>query len=149
MRANITPFNTKEGQLWGEIRQAFKGPKLMEQLHFSMRRKHYSPRTEQSYRYWIRQYIFFDKKQHPSTLNGTHITAFLNHLATKRSVSASTQSQALNALTARDLYHDLASLICHSDGFSILTSASGPRLCLRPPPPFDRSQRRGRILPTG
>lgn len=70
----------------------------MEQLHFSMRRKHYSPRTEQSYRYWIRQYIFFHNKQHPSTLNGTHITAFLNHLATKRSVSASTQSQALNAL---------------------------------------------------
>ncbi len=70
----------------------------MEQLHFSMRRKHYSPRTEQAYRYWIRQYIFFHKKQHPSTLNGIHITAFLNYLATKRSVSVFTQSQALNAL---------------------------------------------------
>ncbi len=63
-----------------------------------MRRKHYSKRTEQAYRTWIRQYIFFHKKKHPATLNGTHITAFLNHLATVRSVSASTQSQALNAL---------------------------------------------------
>jgi len=63
-----------------------------------MRRKHYSKRTEQAYRYWIRQYIFFHKKQHPASLNETHITAFLNHLATERSVSSSTQSQALNAL---------------------------------------------------
>ena len=98
LRVNITPFNTKERPLWGEVRHAFKGPKLLDQLHFSMRRKHYSPRTEQSYRYWIRQYIFFHKKQHPATLNGTHIVTFLNHLATKRSVSASTQSQAFNAL---------------------------------------------------
>lgn len=70
----------------------------MEKFHFSMRRKHYSPRTEQSYRYWIKHYIYYHKKQHPAALNGTHITAFLNHLATTRNVSASTQSQALNAL---------------------------------------------------
>ena len=70
----------------------------MEQLHFAMRRKHYSPRTEQSYRYWIKHYIYFHKKRHPAELNATHVTAFLNYLATERQVSASTQSQALNAL---------------------------------------------------
>ena len=61
-------------------------------------RRHYSPRTEESYRHWIRQYIFFHNKQHPKTLDKSHIEAFLNHLAVNKTVSASTQSQALNAL---------------------------------------------------
>jgi len=96
---NTSPFHPQERPLWGTTREAFKGPKLLEQLHFAMRRKHYSPRTEQSYRYWIRHYIYFHKKQHPATLNATHVTAFLiNYLATNRQVAASTQSQALNAL---------------------------------------------------
>lgn len=61
-------------------------------------RRHYSPRTEESYRHWVRQYIFFHDKQHPNTLDKTHIEAFLNHLALNKTVSASTQMQALNAL---------------------------------------------------
>ena len=61
-------------------------------------RRHYSPRTEESYRLWVRQYIFFHNKQHPNTLDKTHIEAFLNHLALNKTVSASTQMQALNAL---------------------------------------------------
>jgi len=85
-------------KLWGTIRLAFKGPKLLEQLHFAMRRQHYSPRTEQSYRYWIRHYIYYFEKRHPSELNETHITQFLNYLAVNRQVAASTQAQALNAL---------------------------------------------------
>jgi integron integrase len=63
-----------------------------------MRRKHYSPKTERVYIYWLRQYFYFHKLQHPETLNAEHIRAFLTYLASDRKVSAATQSQALNAL---------------------------------------------------
>lgn len=46
----------------------------------------------------IRQFIFFHQKQHPSLLGSREVESFLNYLAVKRKVSASTQSQALNAL---------------------------------------------------
>ncbi|WP_223248146.1 phage integrase N-terminal SAM-like domain-containing protein [Sulfurirhabdus autotrophica] len=32
------------------------------------RRRHFSPRTEESYRYWIKQYIYFHGNRHPDTL---------------------------------------------------------------------------------
>lgn len=48
--------------------------------------------------YWIRQFIYFSDKRHPNTLGGAEVEAFLNHLAVNRRVSASTQTQALNAL---------------------------------------------------
>jgi len=62
------------------------------------RRRHFSPRTEESYRYWIRQYIFFHTKRHPRDLGVTEVEAFLNYLAVTRKVAASTQTQALNAI---------------------------------------------------
>ena len=55
-------------------------------------------RTEESYRYWIKQYIYYHGKQHPDTLGGAEVESFLNYLAVERQVAASTQSQALNAL---------------------------------------------------
>lgn len=70
----------------------------MDMVSIVCRRRHYSPRTEDAYRFWIRQYIFFHGKQHPSTLGAKDVERFLNHLAVERMVSASTQAQALNAL---------------------------------------------------
>ena len=67
-------------------------------MAIACRRRHFSPRTEESYRYWIRQYIFFHDKRHPDILGEAEVVAFLNHLAVNRKVAASTQSQALNAL---------------------------------------------------
>lgn len=69
------------------------------------RRRHLSRRTEQAYRFWIRSYIHFHHRQHPRVLGPNGIVAFINHLATARSVAASTQSQALNALLF--LYRDV------------------------------------------
>jgi integron integrase len=63
-----------------------------------LRLRHYSVRTEQAYVHWIRRFILFHDKQHPSTLGSRHVAAFLTHLATRDDVSASTQNQALNAL---------------------------------------------------
>lgn len=70
----------------------------MEVFSTVCRRRHLSRRTEEAYRFWIRRYIFFHGKQHPRAVGTMGIGAFINHLATARQVSASTQSQALNAL---------------------------------------------------
>jgi integrase len=73
-------------------------PKLLEQVRTVMRIRHYSLRTEQSYVNWIKRYIIFNNKRHPSELGATEVTAFLSHLAVVRNVSASTQNQALAAV---------------------------------------------------
>ena len=53
-------------------------PRLLDQVRDTIRRKHYSIRTEQSYIDWIKRFIYFHDKQHPRDLNESHITAFLN-----------------------------------------------------------------------
>lgn len=73
-------------------------PKLLDQLGEALRSRHYSPRTEQTYRHWVRRYIFFHDVRHPSEMAEPEINAFLNHLAVREKVSASTQNQALCAL---------------------------------------------------
>jgi len=77
----------------------------MDQVHEACRRRHLSPRTEEAYRFWIRQLIFFFNKRHPREFHEAEVTQFLNHLAVNRKVSASTQTQALNALVF--LYRDV------------------------------------------
>ena len=79
----------------------------MDQVHEVCRRRHLSARTEEAYRYWIRQLIFFYDKRHPRELRESEVAQFLNHLAVNRQVSASTQTQALNALVF--LYRDVLS----------------------------------------
>lgn len=70
-------------------------PKLLDQVRHAIRARHYSRRTEVAYVTWIRRYIGYHKKAHPSTLGGQDLSAFLTWLATERRVSASTQNQAL------------------------------------------------------
>jgi integron integrase len=64
----------------------------------AIRTRHYSPRTEEAYVYWIRRYIVFHEKKHPSTLGAPDLSRFLTWLAVERQVSASTQNQALSAV---------------------------------------------------
>jgi integrase len=75
-----------------------KPKKLLEQVRDALRVKHYAYRTEKTYIFWIRRFILFHKKKHPSEMGSRHISEFLTHLAVDRNVSASTQNQALNAL---------------------------------------------------
>jgi integron integrase len=63
-----------------------------------MRARRYSLKTEKAYVRWVRRYIFFHKLRHPKDMGPAEVTAFLNHLANERRVSASTQNQALAAL---------------------------------------------------
>ena len=73
-------------------------PKLLDQVRDVIRRKHYSIRTEQTYVDWIRRFILFHKKRHPSEMAEEEVTAFLTSLARDGNVAASTQNQALSAL---------------------------------------------------
>ncbi len=47
---------------------------------------------------WIRRFILFHGKRHPATMGESEVGVFLSSLARERSVSASTQNQALAAL---------------------------------------------------
>jgi integron integrase len=81
-------------------------PTLIEQVRNTLRRKHYAYRTERQYLYWIRKFLRFHDLQHPRNLGKGEIEAFLNHLAIKENVAASTHTvpvlfrgnQALNAI---------------------------------------------------
>ena len=75
-----------------------KEPRLLDQVSTRIRYLHYSRKTEQSYRLWIKRYILFHNKRHPKEMGADEIVAFLNYLATQKQVAASTQNQALNAI---------------------------------------------------
>jgi integron integrase len=72
--------------------------RLLDEVRLSIRRKHYSHRTEQSYIYWIRYYIRFHKLRHPRDMREDEVRQFLDYLAISRKVAASTQNQALCAI---------------------------------------------------
>ncbi len=72
--------------------------RLMDQVRDTIRKKHYSIRTEQTYCQWIRRFILFNGKRHPLEMGEKEISNYLSHLATDRNVAASTQNQALNAI---------------------------------------------------
>lgn len=72
--------------------------KLLEQVSEVMRFKHYSIRTERTYREWIRRFILFHGKRHPREMGAVEVGGFLSDLAVRHRVASSTQNQALNAL---------------------------------------------------
>jgi integron integrase len=71
---------------------------LIDAVRTTIRRLHYSPRTEEAYLHWIRAFIRFHRGRHPRDMGAPEMTAFLNHLAVQRRISASTQNQALCAV---------------------------------------------------
>jgi integron integrase len=73
-------------------------PKLLTQVRYALRSRHYSKRTEETYLLWIRRFIFFHNVRHPKEMAEREVNQFLTHLAIKERVSASTQNQALSAL---------------------------------------------------
>jgi hypothetical protein len=73
-------------------------PRLLDQFRAVMRLRHYSPRTEETYINWVKRFIFFHGKKHPSSMGADEVNAFLTHLAVDERVSATTQNQALCAI---------------------------------------------------
>ena len=72
--------------------------KLLDQVRRAIRLKGYSYRTEQSYTHWVKRYILYHDKRHPSDMGKVEMEDFLAHLAVSKHVAASTQNQALSAL---------------------------------------------------
>ena len=79
---------------------AGSGParRIGDRARAAMRLRHFSPRTEEAYVNWMCRYYDFHGRRDPADLGAEHVTAFLNDLATRRRVAASTQNQALSAL---------------------------------------------------
>lgn len=75
-----------------------KKKKLIDQLKEEIRRRNYSYSTEKTYSQWIVRFVRFHNLTHPSELNEKDVVAYLNYLASKRNVAASTQNQALSAI---------------------------------------------------
>jgi integron integrase len=73
-------------------------PRLLTRVRDRIRFKHYSIRTEGAYVDWIRRFIVFHGKRHPSELGAADVEVFLTDLAVTRHVSASTQNQAKSAI---------------------------------------------------
>ena len=80
------------------MKSAAESPKLLDCVRQTLRARHYSRRTEEAYVAWIRRFILFHGKRHPSTMSGDEVNRFLKHLAAECNVAASTQNQALCAL---------------------------------------------------
>jgi integron integrase len=73
--------------------------RLMELVRVRLRERRYAARTVSTYVFWIRRYILHHGRRHPRELGADAVGAFLSHLATVDCVAASTQNQALAALT--------------------------------------------------
>ena len=80
--------------------------KLLHQYRDQLRIKQYSPRTEETYLHWVREYIRYhnpgiDQGQiavHPRDMTAGEINQFITHLVVERKASESTQNQALSAI---------------------------------------------------
>ena len=57
--------------------------KLLDQVSEVMRFKHYSIRTESSYRDWIKRFILFHSKGHPREMGAAEVSRFLSDLAVR------------------------------------------------------------------
>ena len=62
-----------------------------------LRVRHYAYRTEEAYLDWVRRFLRYSSTA-PGELDESSVRRFLEHLALRRNVSASTQNQALSAL---------------------------------------------------
>ena len=79
------------------------GSPFLEMVRNDIRLRGYSIRTEKTYLFWIKQFILYNNKKHPSEMGAEEIKAFLTWLAVKRDVAVNTQKVALNAIVF--LYH--------------------------------------------
>lgn len=103
---------------------------LLLRMRDMIRVKHYASKTEKTYTLWAKRFYHYltdvrNSAKPVSNLNSADVQDFLNYLALKRKVAASTQNQAFNALLFlfRDVMHrDLEGL------HDTVRAKRGPRL---------------------
>jgi integron integrase len=73
-------------------------PRLLDRVRHAIGVRQYSRRTEEACVFWIRRFVVFHGRRHPSDMGSPEVTAFLSDLAVRKQVSVSTQNQAFSAL---------------------------------------------------
>jgi site-specific recombinase XerD len=73
--------------------------RFLETVRRCLRERRYSRRTEEAYVHWIKRYVLFNDRRHPRDPGEDEVRAFLSSLAVHERVAASTQNQALAAVT--------------------------------------------------
>ena len=92
----ITKLAQIKGSTLAEVRRCHG--EVLQLLLIQIRQRGYSIRTEQAYESWGSRFIGFCNNRDPRKLGVDEVVSFLQHLVIERTVAASTQSQALNAL---------------------------------------------------
>ena len=98
--------NTPKPTSLQPIPLAAQGKKLLDQYREALRNRHYSLRTEKTYLSWVRQYIHYhnpglsqgEVRRHPREMGVPEINAFITYLVNRKTISASTQNQAISAI---------------------------------------------------
>lgn len=121
---------------------------LLQRLRETIRCRHYSIRTEQSYVDWVRRFLAFHSGLAPDAMAEPEISSFLTSLAVRDRVAAATQNQALNALVFffRNVLHKdldspfqlvrakrparLPTVLSRDEVHSLLAHLSGERLLM-------------------
>lgn len=75
-----------------------KPTKFLDQFRAFIRLDGKTYATENTYVYWVHQYILFHNKKHPTKMGAKHIEAYLSHLALVLNTAPNTQKTALNAI---------------------------------------------------
>lgn len=65
-----------------------RAPRLLDRVRAAIRERHYSRRTEEAYVGWIRRFILYNGKRHPSEMGRQEVARFLSSLAVEARVSA-------------------------------------------------------------
>ena len=81
---------------------------FLDYVEEQMRLKRYAHRTVQTYIYWIKGFINYNNKAHPSQIHNKEVEEFLSYLSNSLNVSPRTQAVALNALVF--LYKEIINL---------------------------------------
>jgi hypothetical protein len=71
---------------------------IISRLESEVKLRHSSPRTLEAYSYWTKQFGRFLANKNPQDIQTSDVKGFLEYLAVKVKVSASTQNQAFNSL---------------------------------------------------
>ncbi|RLB87912.1 MAG: hypothetical protein DRH10_08440 [Deltaproteobacteria bacterium] len=83
---------------------------LFKRLQTELRTRHYSLRTEQTYKSWVGRFLSFHGLKRPDQISPEDIKDFLDYLAQVRNVSDDTQNQAPNAIVF--LYSQVLTACC-------------------------------------
>ena len=83
---------------------------LLKRLQTELRTRHYSLRTEQTYKSWVGRFLSFHGLKRPDQISPEDIKDFLDYLAQVRNVSNATQNQAPNAIVF--LYSQVLTACC-------------------------------------